>query len=157
MTKQKSKLIINLILSASLLIMLLAIWWFTKHTNLADVSDESYLARVSCDLKATPCVAKTNGSQILLAVQSQDITSFQPLPFIVTFKGIEASNVSIDFQGIEMFMGSNILPFKMSSANVFTATHTLAGHTGYSMTWRAILKFDHKGTSQETWFEFPLE
>jgi hypothetical protein len=156
MTKQNSKLSINLILSSSLLILLLAIWWFTKQINVADVADNSYLARVSCDLKTQPCVTKINETQILLAVQSQEIASFQPLPFIVTFKGIEASNVSIDFQGIEMFMGSNILPLKMSSANVFTGTHTLAGHTGYSMTWRAILKFDHKGTPQETWFEFPL-
>lgn len=157
MTKQNSKLTINLLLSLSLFIMLLALWWFTQHANLTNDSDENYLAKVSCDLAATPCISQLKDSEILLAVESQDITSFKPLPFKVTFKGLNASNVSIDFQGIEMFMGSNKLPLNESSDNTFTGTHTLAGHSGYSMTWRAIVKFDRNGTSQEIWFEFPLE
>ena len=156
MTPHLSKLTINLFLTALLAITLSSIWWFT-HQTLPQATVKKMFPTLRCDFINTPCTVKKKSFEISLEIESTNIISFEPLPFKVTFKGLDAQDVRLHFQGIEMFMGPNTLNLKAQTPDIYTGTHTLAGHSGYSMTWRAILTFSDQGEPQETWFEFELK
>ena len=156
MTPHNSKLTVNLFLTGLLAVTLGTIWWLTHQTS-PQATAEKMFSTLRCDFISTPCTVKKKSFEIRIEIENTKIISFEPLPFKVTFKGLNAQNVRLNFQGIEMFMGPNTLNLKAQTPHIFTGTHTLPGHSGYSMTWRAILTFSDQGEPQETWFEFELK
>jgi hypothetical protein len=156
MRTENFKVFINLSLTLLLAILLTAIWWFTNQTSF-NRSSAKILGTVSCDFYNQACLFRKKNKKIHLTVSNRTIQSFEPLTFNLEFIGYNPEIVVIDFQGIEMFMGANLLKLEKKSDNLFAGTHTLAGHAAMSMTWRAVVKFTKNGQTETVEFEFELE
>ncbi|MEH6443086.1 MAG: hypothetical protein V7784_04230 [Oceanospirillaceae bacterium] len=156
MRAQDFKALTNLLLTLLLALLLTAIWWFSTQTSLNQSSSKA-LGNISCDFNNQACLFQEKGNKVHFTIANKTMQSFEPLTFNLEFVGYSPETVAIDFQGIEMFMGANLLNLEKSSDNTFTGTHTLAGHAGMSMTWRAIVKFTQSGQAETVEFEFELE
>ena len=159
---QKSSINLPLkLLSTLLLIALLGvIWWFAKTQTTPSAPPISGTNQpfptIECDFKQQLCRSSNASAQVDLSIDSQQIKSFIALPFKLKIDGLNPDTVSIDFQGIEMFMGANLLPLEKHPDNSFSGTITLAGHAGHHMTWRAVVKMTEAANSQEVHFVFKL-
>jgi|GEM_PF-3933305 len=161
MSKSSTNLLLKLLSTLLLIALLGAIWWFAKAqttpTATVAIGDTSQsLPTIECDFKQQLCSSANSSSQVDLSIDSQQIKSFVPLPFKLEFIGLNPDTVSIDFQGIEMFMGANLLQLNKQTDGSFTGTITLAGHAGHHMTWRAVVKMTKADNIQEAHFVFKL-
>ncbi|EPJ52084.1 MAG: hypothetical protein OFPI_15630 [Osedax symbiont Rs2] len=160
MPKSSTNLTLKLVSTFLLIALLGAIWWFAKAQTTPNVTHISgtnqALPTVECDFKQQLCRSSNASSQVDLSIDSQQIKSFIALPFKLKIDGLNPDTVSIDFQGIEMFMGANLLQLEKQADNSFTGTITLAGHAGHHMTWRAVVKMTEAANSQEVHFVFKL-
>jgi hypothetical protein len=153
----------NLLLSAILIILLSSIWLVANNyqlsPNSAASSDRAALSMpsIKCDFKKKLCLSKSGLKKVSLTIQTNDIRSFSPLPFKLLFEGITPDHVAIDFQGIEMFMGANILTLTQQRDLSFSGAISLPGHSGHSMTWRAIVTYKTAEKPEQVWFEFVLD
>ena len=112
------------------------------------------LQTVACDLPSGGCQATSGNRQIHFAIDTEQVASFVPLDFRVQLAGLAADKVSIDFQGVDMFMGSNQLELTRQDDGSYTGTRILPGHIDHSMVWRAKV-FVHEGeTVTAAWFDF---
>ena len=158
MSTSQTRLPLKLASIFALILILGAIWWFAKtQTTPALVSDANQpIPSIECDFKQQLCISANGSIEVNLSIDSQHIKSFVPLPFRLNFKGIDPKTVSIDFQGIEMFMGANLLMLSKQDDRSFTGTITLAGHAGHHMTWRAVVKMTEADSTQQVHFDFKL-
>ena len=163
MSDSSSASLRNLVLSGILIVLLSGIWLVTNNvtlapnTNATNSSAIQTLPTIQCDFVEKLCLSTSQSQQVSLTIDSEDIRSFTPLPFKLEFKGVDPNSVSIDFKGIEMFMGAHLLKLKKQTDNSFTGNISLAGHNGYSMTWRAIVTYISDKRTEQVWFEFVLE
>ncbi|EPJ43434.1 MAG: hypothetical protein OFPII_41640 [Osedax symbiont Rs1] len=110
---------------------------------------------VKCDIRKQ-CKSNAQALTAQLSIQQSDIRSFTPLPFKLSFDGINPDSANIDFQGVDMFMGSHKIQLEKRPDHSFYGDITLSGHHGKAMTWRAVVTYTLNGQSAEVWFEFPL-
>lgn len=62
----------------------------------------------ACDLRAGPCTGTLpGGGRIRFGIEPRDIPVIQPLRFQVQVDGIDAREVEVDLQGVDMNMGYN--------------------------------------------------
>jgi hypothetical protein len=160
MSEQKKHKITNLLISILLIIILASIWFFTqpKQINTDDTTvDITSLQNINCVLSQNNCISKTDSQVLTLSVLNKDISAFTPLTFQLTLQGFSAQKAHIDFEGIEMFMGANVLTLTKQPDDSFTGIISLPGHTGHGMTWRAVTKVMTEHSTQQVSFEFPLK
>ncbi len=158
-TKKVISLIVSIILAAALIAV---IWYSNKHTAIPQASSNSVLTAkdpafpaVKCDI-SKQCKSNVQALTAQLSIQQSDIRSFTPLPFKLSFVGINPDSANIDFQGVDMFMGSHKIQLEKRPDHSFYGDITLSGHHGKAMTWRAVVTYTLNGQSAEVWFEFPL-
>lgn len=61
-----------------------------------------------CDLRAGPCISRLGtGAEISFGIEPRAIPMLEPLRLSVAIKGLEATAVEVDFEGLEMYMGFN--------------------------------------------------
>ncbi len=146
------------VLIALLVTLLAAIWWFSDQL-LATVTQGKHLSSqtVTCDFYQQPCLIENDKGTITLSIDNKIIQSFEPLAFRLQFTGYSPMQADIDFQGIEMFMGVNLLSLTKQQDGTFTGIHTLPGHSNMSMTWRALINFKDTDNGQQVAFEFELD
>ncbi len=146
------------ILSGLLIILLATIWWFSRQ-QLTTVTQSNYLSSetVTCDFSQHPCRIENEHGSITLNIDNKIIQSFEPLAFVLQYTGYSPIEAGIEFQGIEMFMGVNLLTLKKQQDGTFTGIHTLPGHSNMSMTWQALITFKDADSEQQVAFEFELD
>ncbi|MEH6576330.1 MAG: hypothetical protein V7731_04565 [Amphritea sp.] len=154
MNKSNKSLIIKLSTTLLLVGTLAGIWLFSNSFLNRQVEGVDVIQTVVCDFQQGSCQATRGKQQIILAIDAESITSFTPLDFRVQLAGFEADEVSIDFQGVDMFMGINQLSLTEQSNGHYTGTKTLPGHANEAMVWRAKV-FVRQGEQMTAgWFDF---
>ena len=142
-------LLIAVALGASLLLPKLL------HLNDAPVPQQ-VIGPVACDIEAGPCISRHGDLAVRFAVNGEVIGSYQPLQFNVEVAGLRPDSVTIDFEGVDMFMGINRLVLDENTAGDFSGTLGLPGHA-HPMLWRARVLLEKGGTLIDAGFEFELE
>lgn len=154
MTKSTKRLIIKLSTTFLLIITLAGIWVLSNSFLNRQEEGVDVIQAVVCDLQQGPCQATRGNQQITFAIDTESITSFTPLDFRVQLVGFEANEVSIDFQGVDMFMGINQLSLTGQSNGHYTGTKTLPGHVNEAMVWRAKVFVRQGERVTAGWFDF---
>ncbi len=119
-------------------------------------STDAVISARDCDLLAGACIASRDGLEIKLAVDAAVLASYQPVAFSVAVTGMKADAVSIDFEGVDMFMGINQLELTPAGNGGFVGTLALPGHA-HAMTWRARVQLRQVGTRVDAEFVFDLK
>lgn len=156
-TASKGPILKKLIILTLLLLTLVSTWWFTSIYPEQQSTTTQPLSITRCDFVTAPCITSVDEKTVSLTLNTTTIASFTPMDFIVTLEGFDTDTVEIDFQGIEMFMGSNFMTLEKKQNSRFEGSKTLPGHSDQSMTWRAIVTMKDNNQQQSVWFEFELE
>jgi hypothetical protein len=128
-----------------------------KHFRLNDTKvPQQVIAPVACDIEKGPCISRHGDLAVRFAVNGEVIGSYQPLQFYVEVSGLRPDSVTIEFEGVEMFMGINRLVLDENTAGKFSGTLGLPGHA-YPMLWRARVLLEKGGSLIDAGFEFELE
>lgn len=91
-----------------------------------------------CDLRAGPCVSVLGDDRSLsLAIEPLTIPVLQPLQLTVDLKGIEASQVEVDFAGAAMNMGFNRVTLNAQGDGRFAGEGRLPVCVRGRMLWEA--------------------
>jgi len=91
-----------------------------------------------CDLRAGPCFsALPGGGRVSLSIQPASIPVMQPLSLEVVVEGTEASNVELDFRGVDMNMGLNRAQLHAESEGRFQGEGVLPVCMSRRMLWEA--------------------
>ncbi len=109
---------------------------------------------VVCDFQHEPCKATRGNQQVIFAIDAETVASFIPLDFRVQLVGLEADSITINFEGVDMFMGINTLELIRHPDGSYTGTRTLPGHIDQSMVWRAKVFIRRGETVIAAWFDF---
>lgn len=91
-----------------------------------------------CDLRAGPCSALfTGGGKVSFGISPEAIPVVEPLRLEVRLEGLEARDVEVDFQGVDMNMGYNRTELQPSGADHFSGTGMLPVCVRHAMEWEA--------------------
>ena len=91
-----------------------------------------------CDLRAGPCTGVfADGGKVSFSISPEEIPVVKPLRFEVRLEGVEARDVEVDFQGVDMNMGYNRARLKPSGKGRFSGTGMLPVCVRYAMEWEA--------------------
>ncbi|MDP2752271.1 MAG: hypothetical protein Q8O31_06680 [Rhodocyclaceae bacterium] len=135
-----------LTVDAALVLVLLGLgaagwWWSPYFLPQADVTATPV---AGCDLHQGPCRAILSGEGgeggfLELSIEPRPIPFVKPLSVTVTFSGIDARKVDIDFSGRDMNMGYNRPPLVVESPNRFIGGATLPVCITGKMAWKATV------------------
>lgn len=133
---------------------ILAIWLGTSMLSLPD-KDSSGVAS-NCDLTQDSCTVNIGKTSLTLDIQPREIRSLEPLSYRVSIEGTNASQVMIDLQGSEMYMGINQTELSpvTGKSGVFEGKGELAVCTTGEMKWRLTVSALTEAGHLNTWFEF---
>jgi hypothetical protein len=106
-------------------------------------------ANPACDLRAGPCVSSFGkASSVSFSIEPREIPLVKPLQLRVNLHGIEASNVEVDFSGVDMDMGFNRIRLEPVADGVFAANGILPVCVRDAMEWEAkVLISSQQGLS----------
>ncbi|WP_207062006.1 hypothetical protein [Motiliproteus sp. SC1-56] len=107
-----------------------------------------------CDLQQGPCEARQGDLWIRLSIVASPISAQAPLPLKIETRGLEADQVAVDFQGVEMFMGLNRYTLQRHADGSYRGEGRLPACTSGSMRWRARVLLTRGEQTTGTWFEF---
>ncbi len=144
------------LLGTLLLIAALAVLWlFAERFNLLEPT-EIELTAADCDVGQSACTAQGDGFSITLESVSGKVSSLQPTDWQVKVEGIESSNVLLDLQGMDMFMGPNQTAFSpaQDQAGLFRGQSILGACTTGEMLWQATVLMDTPDGKITTRFGF---
>lgn len=132
---------------------ILAVWLGSSFFSLP--SKEAGVAS-QCDLHQQRCTVQIGEATLSLEIQPRPIQSMTPFNYYVQIDGVEASNVLINLQGSEMFMGINqtALTAVKGQPGTFTGSGQLAVCTTGEMLWRLTVAAETTAGPLNTWFEF---
>lgn len=157
MNKSNKRLILRLSIMLLLIGTLAGIWLYSNSYINRQVEGVDVIQTVVCDIQQGSCKATRGKQKIILAIDSESIRSFIPLDFRVRLAGFQADEVSIDFQGVDMFMGVNQLSLTGQANGDYTGTITLPGHHNVAMVWRAKVSVRQGEQVTAGWFDFEVE
>ncbi len=94
-----------------------------------------------CDISQNVCSAQNGTRNVQLAIVTRPVASMVPLTFEVTLTDIQADQVIIDLQGVEMYMGLHRVELTPSDdGQHWRGTLTLALCTSGEMRWQAVVQ-----------------
>jgi hypothetical protein len=137
--------------------LLLGLWFIALEYSSQKDEGVDFIKSAACDIRKPPCTAKRGKQQIRFAIESNEIRSFVPLTFKVWLTEIDAKKITIDFEGVDMYMGIISLALDETAEATYTATSLLPGHVNQSMIWRAKILVQQGENVIGTAFEFPLK
>lgn len=92
----------------------------------------------SCDLRAGPCTASVDrNTRVSFAIEPRDIPLLKTLKLRVELQGMEAQQVEVDFNGVDMNMGFNRFKLSPSGEGVFAGEGILPICVRDAMEWEA--------------------
>ncbi len=153
----KPQLIMLLLCSALLLALSL---WFGQQLLQQQNTATLFAPESGCQLPQHPCAARQGSQSITLSVTGDQFNSHQPIPFRVDLSGYEASQVTLELQGAEMYMGRNSTTLVRQADGSYQAQVQLPACTTGTMLWRATVVVTQATRPPEasqqngSWFEF---
>lgn len=91
-----------------------------------------------CDLRAAPCQSELpGGGRVSFAIRTPGIPLVKPLDLEVRLENLEASQVEVDFVGLDMNMGFNRPRLDEQGDGVFRGTGMLPVCVRVAMEWEA--------------------
>ena len=93
-----------------------------------------------CDLRAGPCSSiLADGRSIRFSIEPRSIPPLTPLQLRVDAIGFTAREVSVDLNGVGMYMGFNRVDLDEHPQGHFTATGSLSVCIRDTMEWEAVV------------------
>jgi len=101
-----------------------------------------------CDLRAGPCTGiLPDGGRISFAISPRDIPVIKPIRFQVELEGVDAREVEVDLQGVDMNMGYNRPRLNAKGEGRFEGDAIIPVCVRDAMEWEAkVLVRTDKGT-----------
>lgn len=133
---------------------ILAVWVGSSMFSLP--THEATGVKSHCDINRQACTVNMGQARLTLDIQPRPIRSMTPLNYQVTIEGGDASEVMVNLQGSEMFMGINqtALTAVEGKPGVFQGVGQLAVCTTGEMLWHLTVSADSAAGPLSTWFEF---
>lgn len=118
--------------------------------------DSIRLPPLPCDLHNGACIASRGNQQLQLSITPGPITSLTPLEIEVRLQQLEARQVILDLQGVEMYMGLNQVTLVQDPErqHIWRGVTELAVCSTGEMTWRAQVLVDTEDQLYSTEFDF---
>ena len=92
----------------------------------------------SCDLRKAACTSKLpSGGMVSFSIVPNNIPILEPLKLIVNTQGLNASNVTVDFFGLNMEMGIQHSKLLAITPKRFEGQYTVPICTNSRMEWEA--------------------
>lgn len=92
----------------------------------------------ACDLRAGPCTSAIDGdTRVSFAIEPKAIPLVKPLQLEVRLQGLDASQVEVDFSGVDMNMGFNRLRLEQTGEGAFSGEGMLPICVREAMQWEA--------------------
>ena len=145
-------LILAIIVSCGLLLVL-SLWlgqsWLAQQN-----SHPMFAPQADCQLPQQSCLATDNKRSIRFNIDSEELSSHQPLPLQVWLEGYQPSLVTVKLQGVEMYMGENNATLQRQSDGSYRTEIQLPVCTTGTMLWRAQILITETGGVSGSWFDF---
>lgn len=126
---------------------------FIEETQQAD---SIKIPPLPCDLHTGACLASRGNQQLQLRVIPGPLESLKPLEVEVRLQQLDAQQVMLDLQGVDMYMGLNQIHLVQDEErdDIWRGTTELAVCTTGEMTWRASVFIDTPEHLYSTAFDF---
>ncbi|MFD2111357.1 hypothetical protein [Thiorhodococcus fuscus] len=109
-------------------------FWPLLHPSLSAVATPE----MPCDLHAGPCRAVfSDGGRVTFAIEPASIPVMTPLTLDVAIEGVSASEIEVDFVGVDMNMGFNRVSLTPLGEGRYQGRKLLPVCVRASMTWEA--------------------
>ncbi|WP_417221842.1 hypothetical protein [Amphritea sp.] len=133
---------------------ILAVWLGSSIFSLP--TNEAVGVESRCDINHQACTVNIGEARLTLDIQPRPIRSMTPFDYQVTIEGADVSEVMVNLQGSEMFMGINqtALTAVEGKPGVFHGVGQLAVCTTGEMLWHLTVSADTAAGPLSTWFEF---
>ena len=141
-----------------LAIFILATWLATKFINQSTPQNQPGISQAgNCDIQNQSCKVNFGDTKLTLDVQPKQFSSMTPLSYKVTVAGANAESVTLDLQGVEMFMGLNQTQLEQvtGTKDQFSGSGELGACVTGEMMWRATVITETDKGQLKTWFDFP--
>ncbi len=137
-------------------LVLLALLVLPKWVNEQQTEDSVFIPPLPCNLHQGVCIASAGKQVLQLSLSPGPLASTQPLNIEVRLQHFDASQVMLDLQGVEMYMGLNQTQLQQDPErpDVWRGTTELAVCTTGEMTWRASVYIDTADSLYSTHFDF---
>jgi hypothetical protein len=139
MSENQRSLFINVAIIAALV--LIAVLGYAFSPLLLPKADITLVPAAGCDLNRQSCLAEMpeDRGRIELAIAPHPVPVVQPLKITVTLTNLAASQVEVDFAGVDMNMGFNRLTLVPVGTGKFTGESTIPVCVTGRMSWRATV------------------
>lgn len=119
-------------------------------------ADSIRIPPLPCDLHTGACIASRGNQQLQLSMTPGPLESLIPIEVEVRLQQIDARQVMLDLQGVEMYMGINQVHLTQddSRPHIWRGMTELAVCTTGEMTWRASVFVDTEEHLYSTEFDF---
>lgn len=119
-------------------------------------ADSVRIPPLPCDLHTGACIASRGNQQLQLRVTPGPLASLKPLEVEVRLQQLDARQVMLDLQGVDMYMGLNQIHLTQDEErpDIWRGTTELAVCTTGEMTWRASVYVDTPDNVYSTAFDF---
>lgn len=92
----------------------------------------------TCDLRAGPCITRLDKySSVSFAIEPREIPLVKPLQLQVNLSDLDATQVEVDFSGVDMNMGFNRFRLERTGDGVFRGNGMLPICVRDAMEWEA--------------------
>lgn len=100
---------------------------------------------VDCEPFNGVCLGRDQSRSVEVRLPSSEVKSLQSFPVRVTLVGFDAREVTVEFQGVDMYMGFNRITLKRQTDGTFSGAAELVACVTGRMQWRAdvVVKDGH--------------
>ena len=119
-------------------------------------ADSIRIPPLPCDLHTGACIASRGNQQLQLRITPGPLESLKPLDVEVRLQHLDARQVMLDLQGVDMYMGLNQIHLTQDETrpDIWRGTTELAVCTTGEMTWQASVYVDTPEHLYSTAFNF---
>ena len=139
-------------------LLLLAAGYFLQVSDLLTSDIETTILASECDLRQQACQIQYQGEQWQFAISPPDFTVLQPLTIslkILSESGFRPGSVKVQFEGINMDMGYNLVKLQPISDKLFQAEGMIPDCTAETMYWLVHLIISSE--DKQTDFQFRIQ
>ncbi|MEH6651988.1 MAG: hypothetical protein V7707_18355 [Motiliproteus sp.] len=128
--------------------------WFGQNWLAQQNNSPLFAPQAGCQLPQQSCLASDGAHSIRFSIDSEELSSHQPLPLQVWLEGFNPSQVTVKLQGVEMYMGENNATLQLQSDGSYRTDIQLPACTTGTMLWRAQILITETGGMSGSWFDF---
>ena len=139
-------------------LLLLAAGYFLQVSDLLTSDIETTTVASECDLRQQACQIQYQGEQWHFAISPSNFTVLQPLTIslkTLSDSGSRPVSVKVQFEGINMDMGYNLVKLKPISDKLFQAEGMIPECTAETMYWLVHLIISSE--DKQTDFQFRIQ